>query len=98
MNLFGPIGLGQALSRRLRRRTEEARAVLAREMTAKIENDYRLWQEAIGSHPADPAADRIIVRLRTMTGEGRVAAAARTSIETASLGDRNDDHDPLIAA
>jgi hypothetical protein len=74
MNPFGPIGLGQALSRGLRRRNEEARAVLAREMTAKIENDYRLWQEAIGSHPADTGADEIIARLRTMPGAARGVA------------------------
>jgi hypothetical protein len=87
MNPFGSVGLGQALSRGLRRRTEETRALLAREMTASIENDYRLWQEAIGTHPADTAADQIIVRLRTRTGADRAVATTRPPIETAMLGD-----------
>lgn len=78
MNLSGLFSLGQVLSRRLRHRTDEARALLAREVTAKIENDYRLWQEAVGSHP-DPASERTIVRFSIMTGTACVAANARAS-------------------
>jgi short-subunit dehydrogenase len=72
MNGFTSIGLGQALSRGLRGRTETVRTLLAREMVSLIESDHRAWREAVGTHPADLSANKTIARLRLTMAAGRV--------------------------
>lgn len=65
MNAFAPIGLGSAVSRGGRNRSEVARVLVAHEMVERIRSDRRGWLLEPGTHPADASALETITRLRT---------------------------------
>jgi hypothetical protein len=88
MNAYASIGLGQSLVRGLRRRTEEVRTIMTREMVALIEGDYRTWRGAIGPHPADRSAHETITRLRATTGAARaIGEQPLTALMIATMRD-----------
>ena len=84
MNGFASIGLGQALSRGFRRRTDAPRAMMARDMATFIQSNHRAWRDGVGDHSADASADHTIARLRAMTGAGRVTGSAVEAAATSS--------------
>jgi hypothetical protein len=63
MNAYASIGIGQSLVRRLRRKTEEARTIIARKVVSLTENDYRIWPEAVGCHSTDRSDHETTTRL-----------------------------------
>ena len=87
MNGFASIGLGQALSRGFRPRTNMPRAMAARDMGPFIQSNHRAWRDVVGDHSADASADHTIARLRAMTGAtSALARRSRAAATNAAFG------------
>jgi hypothetical protein len=74
-----------AASRENERLGYDVRSATSQEIVARIEGDFRNWDEAAEPHPSDESADSCIARLRAASGRhGTTAATAATPAATAA--------------
>ena len=64
-----------AASRENERLGYDVRSATSQEIVARIEDDFRNWNDAQEPHPSDESADSCIARLRAASGRHSTTAA-----------------------